>query len=664
MAGTVGVAPDIPLTLDLITQDPITPELNHTLVAEKFATAQDYADRTYSTALNALADFDNIDLNFDWTPPDNAFVEMPTGLTGLLPVDPPDPGITDIDISMPEFPYGAPDDEIYTVTPVDPPVFNVPLPNFIIPEVPDTEVPAFTAAPPPEETVVIPSPDEIPDLPPLPKLTEVLPPDEPTFDIPSFSATLPVADITPPDLTFMWNEAEYNSEVMSALKRKVLDGIVNGGTGLMPDIEQAIYDRAASRLDVELQKAELLAYTEFSSRGSRLPTGALVARLNEVQLQNTLARTDLTKDVMIKSADLAYDYSKFIIDKGIALEHELISLFNGVQQRAFEAAKVTADFLIREYEVRVQYYMARLEAYKTEAEVFKARISAEIAKADLYRSIIEGRKLSLEMQGLMVTLYSKQVDAVHTMAQIYGIKVEGAKAQVDLYGAKIENFKSLVEAYEAQVNGVTAEYGLYTAQIAGESEKAKMYSYQVDGYKSVVDAYKSRSDIEINNIKAVTEQKRGQIEVFLARLEKYKAEMTAAVTEAEILAKGEDLKLRVYEGKIKKFTAVTDALTDSYKAQTAVAISNAEISTRYGEMLARLETAQGEIAAELIKAKALVASQLASAALSSVSAGASIGYSQSRQDSRSVSARNAKSEADNKSTSKSDSFLQTERNCC
>ena len=621
---------------DYVTVDPTVSSAN-TLVAERFVYAQKYADDSFNTAIGLMNDFSNIDIGFDWTPQPPADTEFPPGLEGLSPVDPPVPAINPIEVVRPEFPYSAPN-PLWSPIISDPiPGWDVEMPNFFIPAPPDTEVPGFTAQPPPEASITIPGWDG-PELPPLPQIKEILPPDELIFNMPTFEGKLPVDDLTPPDLLYSWNEAEYNSDVLEALKIKVRDGIVNGGTGIAPEIEQAIYDRAASRLDVELQKAENLASNDFASKGARLPQGALIGRLQETALQNILAREDLTRDVMIKSADQAYQYSTFIIEKGLALEHEAMTLINNVQQRAFDASKFTIEAAIKIFESKVQAYGIKMEAYKVEAQVFEAKIRAEVAKAELYKSIVEGRKISLEMQGILVDLYSKQVDAVETMAKIYAIRMDGAQTEAQIFGIKIEHFKALVDAYTAQVGGVTAEYNLYQAQIAGESEKAKMYAYQADGYKSRVDAYKVKSDIDINNLQAEIDASKNEIEVFVARLEKYKTDVTASVAEAEIQAKAEGLKLDVFTGQIQKFDAVVKALTESYKARTNVDIANAGVDIQYGEILAKLELGAKELTSTLARAQAQVAGQLASSALSSVSAGANLGYSQSRSDSTSASA--------------------------
>lgn len=647
-----------------VTLDPLSNEPAHTLVAERFELAQDYADRAFNTALGVMNQFPDVAVDFTWTPQEPVDTEFPPNLAGLEPVEPTDPTINEIVVAPVEFPYSAPTTTISQITPVEMPSWGVEIPNFLTPTAPTTEVPVFTTSAPSEASISIPQWDGQ-DLPPLPILTEILPPNEPEYNIPVFESVMPIDDLTPPDMLFSWNEAEYSSDILTTLQDKVLNGIVNGGAGMSETTEQAIYDRAASRLDVELQKSENIALEDFASRGSRLPQGALIARFQEIQLQNTFAREDLTNDIMIKSADQAYQYSTFIIEKGISLEHEVMATVNSIQQRAFESTKAVIEYAIKIYDSKVQAYNTKMEAYKVEAQVFDTKIRAETAKAELYRSILESRKLSLDMQSITVDLYSKQVQTVETMAKIYSIQIEGTKTEADIEKIKIERYRALVDSYSAQVSAVTAEYDLYQAQLAGESEKAKLYSYQVEGYKTRVDAVKVESDIDIANLQAELDRNRGEREVFIAQLEKYKTDLTANVSSAEIQAKAEGLKLDVFTGNIQKFDTIAKSLTESYKAKANVDIANAGIDIQYGEILAKLELASKEITSSLIQAQAQIASQLSASALSSVSAGANLGYSQSRSDSTSNSKSDNSSDSYNKSDSHGSQTTHTYmEKCC
>jgi len=420
-----------------ITEDPVTTEVTHSLVTERFELAHNYADQAFSVAMNAMAD-GAYNLDFSWDAPD-LITLSDFGLSGLNPVAPDEPTINQISVDIATFTEDSP--------------------------------------------VMVP---------------------------------LTYTDLTPPALNYDWQSAEYDESLQSPLKAKIIDGILNGGTGLLPEVEQAIYDREKARLDVEAQNNELLALNDMASRGSRLPQGALIARLDAARHKNGLLLADVNRDVMVKSADLAYQYGTFVVEKGIVLEGQLIDLYNGNENRRLDASKFTITNLVEEFKIRVEGGNARLQA-----------------------------------------------------------------------------------------------------------------------------------DVEMN---------KQLIAVFTAKVERFKAQLQASETEAEVQSKIETLKLGFFDGQIKKFNSIVSAITEAYKSEVSVAVANSEMSIKHGELLSKIEIAQAEINAELIKAKGTIASQLSSAALGSVSAGASLGYSQGRSDSRGMTRHSGYSE--------SNSFVQEERNCC
>jgi len=340
-----------------------------------------------------------------------------------------------------------------------------------------------------------------------------------TEDVPTMKE-LTYTDLTPPPLNFNWQPGTHNEDLQRPLKAKIIDGILNGGTGILPEVEQAIYDRDVLRVNLDAQNEELLALSDMSSRGARIPQGALIARVDAARLKNGMRRDDASRDVMIQSTNLADSYGRFIIEKGIALENELINLFGGIEGRRLDASKFTVSNLIEEFRIRVEGGTARLNAD---------------------------------------TEWNKQL-----------------------------------------------------------------------------------------------------MSVFHERIELFKAQLQANETDAEVQAKIEGLKLAIFDGNVKKFTAIVDAIAEAYKSDVSRDVANSEISLRHGDMLARIATAQAEINGELIKARSLVAAQLASAALGSVSAGANVGFSGSSGESNSASDNYSTQVSDSRSTTTS----TTTRNCC
>lgn len=173
---------------------------------------------------------------------------------------------------------------------------------------------------------------------------------------------------------------------------------------------------------------------------------------------------------------------------------------------------------------------------------------------------------------------------------------------------------------------------------------------------NLIEEFRIRVESNTAQLNADVEYNKLLMTEFTAKLELFKAQLQANETDAEVQAKVEGLKIQQLESNVKKFTAIVEAITESYKAEISVGVANSDVAIRYQDLLTRIKTAQAQINAELIKAKSLVAAQLASSALGSVSAGANLGYSQQRSDSQ--------SQTKTRSQQESVSLVFTERNCC
>ena len=202
--------------------------------------------------------------------------------------------------------------------------------------------------------VIIPS-TPILTLPTAPSISQIAIPTPPGFDKLQFTATLDQIELIPPDASFVYNEDVYTSLLGDALDTKLLADIINGGTGLSPDTEDAIYTRARSRLSQErnTQYEETSSY--FASRGFVLPPGALNARLSKIDRIFNNSLEDLNRDIIIKQAELTWQNLKETITAGLSRENQMLTYANAKAQRAFEAAKETIHSSIAVFHARVSY---------------------------------------------------------------------------------------------------------------------------------------------------------------------------------------------------------------------------------------------------------------------------------------------------------------------
>lgn len=631
------------------------------LVTEKFEAAQAYGEEAFNLTMSLLQDLELggyhlIDVSSPWTPQEPTDIEYPPQLTTLDASTPTDPELGTYEFPNTDFSGELPDLADITIDSRDVPLFNNPLPEFILPDPPDATLPDFTATPPPQIVSNIPAFEE-PELPLPPQLDDIVIPDPPDFVMPVFEGVKAVKDFEAPDVTFTFNEEEYSSELLTALQNRLLQDINAPAPSFSSEVEQAIYDRATARLELDLENEVSRIAEEVSAGGARLQQGITYARIDQARHRHAQRLTDLSNDIIRQNAELSLDWQKTIIASSLDLERTLIGQANDIQNRALDAAKFAITSAIDLFEAKVAEYTASLEAYKVEADVYLAKIQAQAAQADVYRTIIESKKITADIQRTLVDLYQAELLGVQTRVNIYNAKLDGVKLRSEIYQADIDAFRALIESYEAQVGLVTARYALYQSQIDGEKAKIDLYNAQVANYQAVIEGYKTVSEIDTNRANIELQQNDEKIRLFQAQLEEYRAVSSVTVDKANIQAQSEGLQVQLFDSKIRKFESIVSALTQTYRAMVDTEIANIDADLRYGEILSRIELARSELEATLAEAQARLAGTVTSASFMSVNASAALGYQEGKNDSTSTNANYGQNANYSTSTAWSESHI-------
>jgi len=571
------------------------------------------------------------------------------GLDGFRLYDPEPPDIEDIDVQLPPFPHTPPEMPAFQFDAVDIPTFDVVVPAFSIPDPPDVVWPTLDTEPPTPTDITIPTAPSI-TLPALPTLDGISVPSPPEITMPTFEGVAPSMDLTPPEPAFSWDEADYDSDLMQELKSKLLLDLQNGGSGLGAVIEQAIWDRALERQEVETEKTYNEALNMWSAKGHSLPQGALVSRLAEVRARIDQLNEDLNNDILIQESKLAQENTHFIIKAVVDWEKTYMTHLSGVQQRALEAAAKTVEMAIMIYGAKVEAYKAQLEAYKTYAQVFESRIRAEIAKVEIYKAQVEGIKVSVQIQAALIDAYKAQIAGIATLIDLYKAQMEGANIQAQYDATRIQAYKAVVEAYGIRVGAITSRYNAYQAQIGGEAEKANMYKTQVDAYSARIAASKVVADIDMTEMQLRVEHNKGEVQTYLGLIEKFKADIQRAIAEAEMIAKEMGYKTDVYTAEVGEFSAKADALSKVYTGRVSERVAEYDVRVKESEIYMKKSVALYELQVESMKAAAQVSAQICASAISSASASVHLGLSESRSDSRAGSAVNSESDSSVKYT--------------
>ncbi len=200
----------------------------------------------------------------------------------------------------------------------------------------------------------------------------------------------------------------YSSALLTALRTKLYDDLVNGSTGIEPDVEDAIWRREEERSLQALEDALDMQASLWAEIGWDLPDGVLGARLQEPQLVHLHNRLTQSREISIKSAELALANTHFIISQSVGFETMLVQWANSVAQRVFDASKAVIDKELGSFRENVGVTVAERNSIFESAKV---RMQYNLGKIQLYMGQLEGVKTKLQAEGIRVDAVAKAIGA-------------------------------------------------------------------------------------------------------------------------------------------------------------------------------------------------------------------------------------------------------------
>jgi hypothetical protein len=316
------------------------------------------------------------------------------------------------------------------------------------------------------------------------------PPTAPTV----ISSTAPTAITTSTDEvsidTITGDDDTYTSSLMTSIQDWIMRSIRVGSVGLSEAVEDAIFARENERALLVQKDLEDSIAAEWSSRGWPMPNGALAAALTQAKINFANRRLDTSRDIEIKSYELAVANTHFVIQQGIAVEAHMVAWANWVAERLYNIAKSNVGFQIesfkanmeneinkirnyevamKAYELDVRRYEANINRYSSEINGFtslirydaekyaltlnaiKARIEQSVANVGLFIKDKEVTMKHYEMIKSLLVDIEKIASSVH--ASVIGSSLSAARVSADVHASNTTNYgykapASLLESVE------------------------------------------------------------------------------------------------------------------------------------------------------------------------------------------------------------------------
>lgn len=469
-------------------------------------------------------------------------------------------------------------------------------------------------------------------LPLVPKFEALNLPDVPNISLPEFDAEKPIFIEPPFNDTWQFEATPYVSTLVDTLTATLKPMIV-GSQALPRIIEDAIFQRARSRIELETQRNVDQAVSEFAARGFTEPQGMLAGRILEVRQTGQGAVAEASRDAAIKQFEESLANQRMAIAQGAALEGTLAQLHTEEQKVMLQAATFQRETVIAVLNARISVFNARLQAYQTDAQVLRDRIQAELAKVEVFRAQIEGERARGEINEQRVRLYESQLRGVTTLADFYRTRVEAVKVQADINRFGIDKYRAQVDAYEARWRAHVAEWQGYTASVEGEGKRADLYRTLVDANAKRVDAWAASNNMQFEAERLRMAQHGVDLDVWRAGITRWDATLSGERARLAAVGQAFDAKARIYSADAGVEQAASAAADRSFELGLARERADVDVQLQQAQM--RIQQMLGLLAqsAEIQRAKAQISSQLAASTMSAVNYGASVSSGRSKSNS-------------------------------
>ncbi len=546
-------------------------------------------------------------------PPEAPVLETltPPSLLEIVPGALPIPRDVRGSLELPTFPVFA----------VDVPALQIgaaPTPNFgEAPASPGIAVPALPEAP----TITLPA---------APTLLSLNVVGFNGITIPAFDGgDLPVLNIVEPSVATYVPGSQYTSALLDALKTELTRRVTTGGSGLNPDVEQAIYDRARER-EIKTVEEAILGLERMEAMGFAMPPGVYLDGRIKIETEYGKVQAGLSRDIMIKQAELELANVQEALKTATQLEAQLLDYSNKVEQRLFETAKYTTEAGIQVYNAKVEAYKSLLDAYRTKVTIYEAVIRGEIAKVEAYRAQIAAEQAKAEINNALVQQYKVAADVALTNVEIYKARVQAVQVAAQIEQTKVAMYGEQVRAYATKANAFTAEVEGFKALMQAEATKQEAYRSQVQAFESQVNAVAKQAD-------ALIEEYKGRIAVYTAEWDGYRSAAQAEAARVQAASTVNTSRAEVYKAQSQVAASYNETLTKQWQVALEQSQRAAEIAIAASKATGDLTMTARGLILDGTKVTAQVAAQLGAAALNAFNFSNSLSFAESESSSFSSS---------------------------
>ena len=287
----------------------------------------------------------------------------------------------------------------------------------------------------------------------------------------------------------------YVSSLLTAIKTKLLNDVNSGGTGISSSVQDDMFNLEYERaLSVHNDTMDEIG-ANWSKRGFSLPDGVLVAAYEKELINYSNHRLDISRNIAIKSWELAFQHAQFIIQQGIVIESQLINWTHSVAVLAFQVADAVIKNTIAGFSERRQGIRDKIASI---LEKSKAKIQYNVSLIELFTSKINAFSAQIRGESERINAVARGYEAEVSLFKGIG-DFEISKAGLDLkvldtrITQAINNANILIKDKEIEIknyevlNSLKIEVMKATGQIAAQLAAGAMSGTSVSATLGVSD---------------------------------------------------------------------------------------------------------------------------------------------------------------------------------
>ena len=493
---------------------------------------------------------------------------------------------------------------------------------------------------------------QLPSIPSLLSLDTIL---LPSVSIPTFTASVPTLSAGAPTIRNYTEGPLYASDLLSQVEDNLTRALADGSwTGLPAAAEGGLWDRGSDR-EFRAQADALADLDRMESLGYAFPPGVWLDARIKIQTETDNTRTALSREIMVKQAELTLENITKARSEAVQLEGKLIDYTNQVAQRTFDSCKYVTEAGVQIYNAAVEGFKASLEGYRTQATVYEAQIRGLEATVKVYQAEIEFERTKAEINTALINQYKTEVDAAMATLKITELQVEIIKTQAEVEKIKVEVFGSEVQAFASTVNAYTAQVGAYKTQVEAQGAIEGVYKTQAEVYGTLVQSGTAAINAKVADYK-------GRIEAYTAQIELYKSQIQSMIGQAQAANFYNTSQAEVYRAEVASLQSYNEVLTKQWEAAVSEGTNIAQVAVKAAEANGQLYISSRSLALDASKVGAQVCAQLGAASLNAIHWSSSVSSSQSESNSNSNSYSQSQSNSYSQSNSNSNSNVNQTTN--